>query len=153
MLWWLPISVTCFYSYCMHPFLSFFHSCVLIWMLNFSLSGKKKSGKTFAGEKISHFWKMSHFFSTNFSKFLTFPWPIFKIKWLSIVGLHLLQRKVVLLIWGFSNWPRRSALLVSLIHRIGYCKYTPLWISQNKKFLFKLIFHDYQVFRRIPEEF
>ena len=35
----------------------------------------------------------------------------------------------------------------------GCCKCTPPWISQNKKFLYKLIFRGYKIFRRIPEEF
>ena len=153
MLWWLPISVTCFYSYFMHPFLSFFHPRVLIWMLNFSLSGKKKSGKTFVGEKISHFWKISHFFSTNFSKLLTFPRPIFKIKRTFNSGTAFTPEESCSLSLGFFKLTAEECTLVSLIHRIVYCKYTPLGISQNKKFLFKLIFHDYQVFRRIPEEF
>ena len=68
-------------------------------------------------------------------------------------GAAFLEREVVLLVFDFSDWAWRSALLVSLIHGIGCYKYTPSWISQNKKFLYKLIFRDYKIFRRIPEEF
>ena len=104
------------------------------------------------GEKFSHFWKISHFYPSNFSNSSLFPDQILKLKGLSWLGMLFFERKVVLLVWDFSNWARRSALLLSLIHRIGCCKYTPSWISQNKKILYKLIFHDYQIFRRIPEE-
>ena len=51
---------------------------------------------------------------------------------------------------GFSKLSVEESLSVSLIHRIGCCKYTPPWISQNKKFFYKLIFRDYKIFRRIP---
>ena len=95
--------------------------------------GGKMSGKIFVGEKFSH-------------QFL-------KLKGLSWVGLLFFQRKVVLLVWDFSKWAWRSALLLSLIHGTGCCKYTPSWISQNKKFLYKLIFRNYKIFIRIPGEF
>ena len=111
------------------------------------------SGKIFIGEKFCHFWKISYFSLTNFSYSSLFPDQFLKLKGLSWVGLLFFQRKVVVLVWDFSNWAWRSALLVSLIHGIGCCKYTPSWISQNKKFLYKLIFRDYKIFRRIPEEF
>ena len=62
-------------------------------------------------------------------------------------GAAFFQRNVVLLVFDFSNWAWKSALLVSLIHGIWCCKYTPSWISQNKKFLYKLIFRDYKIFR------
>ena len=119
----------------------------------YTLLRKKKSEKTFVGEKFSHFWKFSHFSPTNFSNASLFPNQFLKLKGLSWVWLIFFQRKVVLLVWDFSNWTQRSALLVSLIYRIGCCKYTPSWISQNKKFLYKLIFRGYKIFRRIPEEF
>ena len=117
------------------------------------IRGKFSSGKNFVGEKFSHFWKISHFSPTNFSNSSLFPDQFLKLKGLSWVGLLFFQRKVVLLVWDFSNWAWRSAMLVSLIHGIGCCKYTPSWISQNKKFLYKLIFRDYRIFRRIREEF
>ena len=113
----------------------------------------KKVGKIFVGEKFSYFRKISHFSPTNFSNSSLFSDQFLKLKGLSWVGLLFFQRKVVLLVWDFSNWAWRSALLVSLIHGIGCCKYTPSWISQNKKFLYKLIFRDYKIFKRIPEEF
>ena len=109
--------------------------------------GKFSSGKNFVREKISHF------SLTNFSNSSLFSDQFLKLKGLSWVGLLFFQRKVVLLVWDFSNWAWRSALLVSLIHGIGCCKYTPSWISQNKKFLYKLIFRNYKIFRRIPGEF
>ena len=115
--------------------------------------GEKKVGENFVRERFSHFWKISHFSPINFSDSSHFPDQFLKLKRLSWVGLLFFQRKVVLLVWDFSNWAWRSALLVSLIHGIGCCKYTPSWISQNKKFLYKLIFRDYKIFRRIPEEF
>ena len=105
------------------------------------------------GEIFSHFWRISHFYPTNFLNASLFPDQFLKSKGLSWVRLLFFQRKVVLLVWDFSNWARRSALLVSLIHRIGCCKYIPSWISQNKKFLYKLIFRDYKIFRRITEGF
>ena len=110
-------------------------------------------GKNFVREISSHIWKISHFSPTNFSSSSLFPDQLLKLKGLSSVGLLSFQRKIVLFIWGFSNWARRSALLVPLIHRIGCCKNTLSWISLNKKFLYKLIFRDYKIFRKIPEEF
>ena len=48
-------------------------------------------------------------------KLVTFLWPIFKIKRSFIIGtIFFFQRKIVLLVWDFSTWARRSALLVSL---------------------------------------
>ena len=111
------------------------------------------SEKMFVGEKFSHFWKISHFSPSNFSDSSLFPDQFLKLKGLSWVGLLFFQRKVVLLVSDFSNWAWRSALLVSLIHGIGCRKYTPSWISQNKKILYNLIFRDHKIFGRIPEEF
>ena len=97
-------------------------------------------------------------------KLVTFPWLIFQIRhsppanfW-NYSNFHewnsfFFQRKVVLLVLDLSNCAWRSALLVSLIHIIGCCKYTLSWIPQNQKFLYKLIFPDYNIFRRISEEF
>ena len=113
--------------------------------------GKISRGKFLSGKNLSHFWKISHFSPTNFSNSSLLLNQFLKLKGLSWVGLLFFQRKVVLLVWDFSNWARRSALLVSLIHRLWWCKYTPSWISQNKKILYKLIFRDYKIFRRIPE--
>ena len=84
-----------------------------------TLSGKKKSGKIFVVEKISHFWKISHFSPTNFSNSSLFPDQFLKLKGLSWVGLLFFQRKVVPLVWHFSNWAWRSALLVSLTMELG----------------------------------
>ena len=99
-----------------------------------ALSGNNKSGKIFVGEKFSHFWRISYFSPTNFSSSSLFPDLLLRLKVLSRMGLLFFQRKVVLLIWNFPNWARRNALLVSLIHRIGCCKYTHSWISETKSF-------------------
>ena len=122
------------------------------WLLWY-LIGEKKSGKIFVGEKFSQFWRISQFSPTNFSNSSLYPDQFLKLKGLSWMGLLFFQRKVVILVWDFSHWAWRSALLVSLIHGTGCCKYTLSWISKNKKFLYKLIFRDYKIFRRIPEEF
>ena len=84
-----------------------------------TLSGKKNRGKfllgkNFVWEKFSHFWKISHFSPTNFSNSSLFPDQFLKLKGLSWVGLLFFPRKVVLLVWDFSNWARKIALLVSL---------------------------------------
>ena len=68
-----------------------------------TLSRKKKSGKIFVGEKISHFWKISHFSPTNFSNSSLFPDQFLKLKGLSWVGLLFFQRKVILLVWDFQT--------------------------------------------------
>ena len=116
--------------------------------VNFTtLSRKKKLGKIFVGEKFSHF------SAINFSNSSLFSNQLLQLKGLSWVGLLFFQRKVVLLVWEFSNWARRSALLLSLIHGIGCSKYTASWISQNKKFLYKLIFHNYKILRRYMRNF
>ena len=93
--------------------------------------GEKKVGENFVREKFSHFWKISHFSPINFSDSSHFPDQFLKLKRLSWVGLLFFQRKVFLLVGDFSNWAQRNALLVSLIHRTGCCKYTPSWISLN----------------------
>ena len=103
------------------------------------------SGKIFVGKKFNHFWKIRHFSPANFSNSPFFSDQILKLKGFSWVGVLFFQRKVVLSACDFSNWVRISALLVSLIHRIGCCKYTPRWMSQNKMFLYKLIFRDYKI--------
>ena len=77
------------------------------------------SVKNFVGEKLSHFWKTSHFSQTNFSNSSLFPDQFLKLKGLSWVGLLFFQRKVVPLVWHFSNWAWRSALLVSLTMELG----------------------------------
>ena len=120
------------------------------WLIPYR--GKKSRGKFSLGKHLVTSEKLVTFPRLIF-QIRHFPRPIFKIKRTFMSGSAFFQRKVVLLVWDFSNWAWRSALLVSLIHGIGCCKYTPLWISQNKKFLYKLIFRDYKTFRRIPEEF
>ena len=82
---------------------------VFVPSLDSTLLGKKGwekffSGKNFVVEKFSHFWKISDFSPTNFSSSSLVPDQFLKLKGLSWVGLHFFQRKVVLLVWDFSNW-------------------------------------------------
>ena len=116
--------------------------CSVIYSSSIPYQGKKNREKFSLGKNL-----------VTSEKLVTFPRPTFKIKRAFMSGTAFFQRKVVLLVWDFSNWACRSALLVLLILGIGCCNYTPSWISQNKTFLNKFIFRDYKIFRRIPEEF
>ena len=70
--------------------------------IQFTLLGKKKSGKIFVRKNLVTSEKQS-LFPDQFFKFVTFPRPIFKIKRTFMSGTAFFQTKVVLLVSDFSN--------------------------------------------------